>query len=85
MTFDNRLVSVSVSLEDAYDRLVVATSLFESGMVYLDGTGIYPRSPKENTRRGLYLLDLYQQEVIEQLENIRDDIDWLKKHRVSTS
>lgn len=85
MTFNNRLLTASVSLEDVYDRLIIASSLFESGIAYLDGSGISKRSSEENNDRGLYLLDLYQQEVGVQLENLRAEIDWLKTQRASLS
>lgn len=85
MTFDNRLAMLSVSLEDAYDKLIIATSLFESGMSYLDGSGIWHYPRNEGNSRGLYLLDLYQREVKEQLESMKEDIDQLKKQRISSS
>ena len=85
MASQRNLVRLHASLQEHRDELHRASALFESGMSHLDGSGYFQAPEYELKQRGLYLLELYYQEVNRILEELDVDIAKLEHPHKLTS
>lgn len=81
MASQRNLVCLYASLEDRRDELKRVLALFDSGISHLDGSGTFIASDRQLQERGLYLLDLYHQEVNRILAELDADINDLDRVR----